>query len=55
MHAPYSPDFAPPHAHIKMLEQQMYQHARELEFEQAAKLRDQIRQHLKAIKTDSAM
>jgi len=38
-------------AHIKTLEQQMYQHARDLEFEQAAKLRDQIRQHLDAMKT----
>jgi len=31
-------------AHIKTLEQQMYQHARDLEFEQAAQIRDQIRQ-----------
>jgi len=31
-------------ARIKALEQQMYQHARDLEFEQAAHIRDQIRQ-----------
>jgi len=30
--------------HLKALEQQMYQHARDLEFEQAAQMRDQIRQ-----------
>jgi len=41
-------------AHIKRLEQQMYQHARDLEFEQAAQLRDQIRQHLDAMKTAAA-
>ena len=29
-------------ARIKALEQQMYQHARDLEFEDAARLRDQI-------------
>ena len=28
---------------LKKLEQQMYQHARDLEFEEAARLRDQIR------------
>jgi excinuclease ABC subunit B len=31
-------------ARIKQLEQQMYQHARDLEFEQAAAVRDQLRQ-----------
>ncbi|MHC9085114.1 excinuclease ABC subunit UvrB [Luteimonas sp. RIT-PG2_3] len=31
-------------ARLKALEQQMYQHARDLEFEQAAQVRDQIRQ-----------
>jgi len=41
--------------HIKTLEQQMHQHARDLEFEQAAKLRDQIRQHLEALKSDGGM
>jgi len=41
-------------AQIKTLEQRMYQHARDLEFEQAAKLRDQIRQHLEAMKTAGA-
>jgi len=40
---------------IKTLEQQMYQHARDLEFEQAAQLRDQIRQHLEAMKTGAGM
>ena len=30
-------------AHIKKLEQQMYQHARDLEFEDAARVRDEIR------------
>ncbi len=30
-------------ARIKVLEQQMYQHARDLEFEDAARVRDQIR------------
>jgi excinuclease ABC subunit B len=29
--------------HLKKLEQQMYQHARDLEFEQAGRLRDEIR------------
>ena len=29
---------------IKKLEEQMYQHARDLEFEEAAKVRDEIRQ-----------
>ncbi|HHW4670309.1 MAG TPA: UvrB/UvrC motif-containing protein, partial [Xylella fastidiosa subsp. multiplex] len=29
-------------AQMKMLEQQMYQHARDLEFEDAARIRDQI-------------
>ncbi|MBC7989958.1 MAG: UvrB/UvrC motif-containing protein, partial [Luteimonas sp.] len=29
---------------LKALEQQMYQHARDLEFEEAARVRDQIRQ-----------
>jgi len=38
-------------AHIKALEQQMYQHARDLEFEQAAQLRDLIRQSLDRLKT----
>ncbi|MCG6899092.1 MAG: UvrB/UvrC motif-containing protein, partial [Gammaproteobacteria bacterium] len=32
---------------VKQLEQQMYKHARDLEFEEAAHLRDQIR-HLQA-------
>jgi len=40
-------------AHIKVLEQQMYQHARDLEFEQAAHIRDQIRQSLDRMKLDS--
>jgi excinuclease ABC subunit B len=31
-------------ARLKTLEQQMYQHARDLEFEDAARIRDQIRQ-----------
>ena len=31
-------------ARLKALEQQMYQHARDLEFEDAARIRDQIRQ-----------
>jgi len=31
-------------ARIKVLEQQMYQHARDLEFEEAAAVRDQLRQ-----------
>lgn len=35
-------------ARIKALEQQMYQHARDLEFEDAARLRDQI-QRLKEV------
>jgi excinuclease ABC subunit B len=30
-------------AHLKKLEQQMYQHARDLEFEEAGRLRDEIR------------
>jgi len=38
--------------HIKTLEQQMYQHARDLEFEQAAQIRDQIRQSLDRMKTE---
>jgi len=42
-------------AHIKALEQQMYQHARDLEFEQAAQIRDQIRQILERMKTDPLM
>jgi len=40
---------------IKTLEQQMYQHARDLEFEQAAQLRDQIRLHLEAMKSNNVM
>ena len=31
-------------ARLKALEQQMYQHARDLEFEEAGRLRDQIQQ-----------
>jgi excinuclease ABC subunit B len=31
-------------ARLKALEQQMYQHAKDLEFEDAARVRDQIRQ-----------
>ena len=43
-----SPDYASLNpsqaaARLKVLEQQMYQHARDLEFEDAARLRDQIR------------
>jgi excinuclease ABC subunit B len=41
-YASFSPDQAA--REIKRLEQQMYKHAQDLEFEQAAALRDQIRQ-----------
>ena len=39
---------------IAELEKRMYQHARDLEFEQAARLRDQIRQMREQVLVDPA-